>query len=168
MGAGRREEGGREMSKRYAFMEKFVIPSFDEDGDYLVRYRIISTPLCSIFLHKIMLPDSRPVLHDHPWSFIAFVVKGKGYYEVRRDNHRPNSRTLRLIRRVNVMRRDDAHYIKELYDGPTWTLLLVGARRRTWGYWEKAPGLGQWHWTEFDKHPMAAQFDAAMARRAAR
>ena len=57
------------------------------------------------------------------------------------------------------MRRDDAHYIVRLDRTPTWTLVFVGKRRRTWGFWRPlqahldqhmANGIPGWSWHEFE------------------
>lgn len=151
----------------WAFMERFEIPSFDDDLTYLTRWRIVQTPWFSFYLHRITAPDSRPTLHDHPWNFVALVLRG-GYIE-----RRLNTRTMKVdethrIRRINRMRTSDFHAIVHLKRTPTWTLLLVGPRVRTWGYLEsnfRAREDGEWMWTEFDKHAHAREFDAAMARR---
>lgn len=142
-----------------------MIPNLDDPSrTYLVRYRLIQTPLFAIYLHKIIEPDSRPTLHDHPWPFIAFVLRG-GYQEVRLDR-RTMTVASRYVKVMNVMRRGDAHYIASLRR-TTWTLLLVGARRSTWGYWRLIPGSsrGAWSWTPFDRDVHADEFDAAMRAR---
>lgn len=157
------------MSKRWAIMERFEVPHFDRDDElYLTRWRIISTPLASLYLHRIGTPDSRPTLHDHPWSFVSIILRG-GYTENRLNLH---TRTVirRHIRFVNVMRRDDAHAIMSLHkDRPVWSLLLVGRRRRTWGYWRQVASTSraQWFWTPFDRDQHPEEFDAAIARQAA-
>lgn len=155
-------------SSPWAFMERFEIPTFDRpDENYLTRWRIIQTPWCSLYLHRMDHPDSRPVLHDHPWSFASIVLRGG--YEERRLNLITRRTSHRSVRRFNIMRRDDAHYIEDLYRTPTWTLLLVGKRRRTWGYWRRtgARGGARWTWTEFDKDPLNDEFMAALAARKA-
>lgn len=144
-------------------MEVFRIPHFDLDVYYLIRWRIIQTPWFAIYLHKINTPDSRPTLHDHPWSFIAFVLKGGGYWEKRLDKS-----TLevvdRRVRRINIMRREDYHYIKSIPSGKSvWTLLLVGARRQTWGYLRPTVTTG-WIWTPFDKDVHSLSYDKAAER----
>lgn len=150
-------------SPRWAFMEKFEVPNYDDDGIYLTRWRVVQTPWGGVYLHRLTGPDPRPTLHDHPWRFLSLVLRG-GYIERRLDlltmrvdeNHR--------IRRLNRVRSSDAHAIVQLSRTPTWTLLFVGRRVRTWGYLE--PDVrGGWRWTEFDKHPHAREFDQAMARR---
>jgi hypothetical protein len=162
---------GKPQSKRrsaWAFMERFEVPDLDHpERTYLSRLRIIQTPWCALYLHRLDTPDSRPTLHDHPWSFVSLILRG-GYDEQRLDLH--THQLARKRRRwVNVMRRDDAHYIERLFRVPTWTLLFVGARRRTWGYWRPVgnSGRGAWYWTPFDRDVHAEEFDAAMAQRRA-
>ncbi len=151
----------------WTFGSRFEIPHLDHpEQTYLTRWRLIGTPWCSLYLHKIATPDSRPTLHDHPWSFISLILTG-GYDEIRLD---PIDLTPRRRRRrwLNVMRRDDAHYIARLHNNrPCWTLLLVGRRRRTWGYWRYQKG-GHWIWTAFDRDCHAIEFDTAMRRRSER
>lgn len=116
---------------RFAVMRRFDI--VDPDGGlYLTRWRVIQTPWGSLYVHRIARPDWRPVLHDHPWSFVSFILRG-GYTEVRFDPIALRL-TTRRVRRLNVVRRHDAHYITALDRTPTWSVLLVGARRRHWGY----------------------------------
>lgn len=166
-------------------MEKFEIPAFDEPlVNYLTRWRVIQTPWFSVYLHKMERPDSRPTLHDHPWSFFSFVLWG-GYSEVRLNPHTMETYD-HIVNRFNHVRQNEAHYITELHKPTCWTLLLVGPRVRTWGYWEPVTtvpvnrigqGMGtaplpyeewSWHWTEFSKHRHSRSFaKAQQARKAA-
>jgi hypothetical protein len=141
-------------STRWAFMERFEVPNLDDPTlTYLTRWRVVQTPWFSIYVHKIGTPDSRE-LHDHPWSFLSLVLRG-GYRE-RRSYDSPLVR----VRRLNLKRSTDLHYIAELDRTPTWTFLLVGPRRRDWGYVDRD---GQW--TRFDLHPRNEQFQQALAAR---
>lgn len=150
-------------SSAWAFMSRFTIPSFDDDTIYLTRWRIVQTPWCALYLHRLTAPDSRPTLHDHPWKFLAVVLRG-GYVERRLDPTTMEVNESHRVRWFNHMRTSDAHAIVTLDRNPTWTLLLVGKRQRTWGYLEPgAPDKG-WTWTPFDTHPHADEFDAALAR----
>lgn len=118
--------------KPWQFMSKFTIQ--DDNGDpMLVRWRIVQTPYGALYLHKFLRGDSDPYVHDHPWSFFSIILRG-GYTEARRNN-----KTYLLwqhhIKRFNIMHRYDAHYIMTLDRTPTWSLLLVGPRKRTWGFY---------------------------------
>jgi hypothetical protein len=156
-------------SPRWALWERFEVPNLDDPAQtYLARLRIVQTPWFALYLHRMDGPDSRPTLHDHPWNFLSVVLRG-GYIERRLD---PTTMTVdehRVVRRWNRMRTHDAHAITSLLRVPTWTLLLVGARRRTWGYLEPTPGrqFHHWTWTPYDKHRHAHEFDRAMAQRKA-
>lgn len=131
----------------YQFFTRFDI--LDDTGSiYLTRYRLIQTPAFAIYLHKFYRADSDPYVHDHPWSFVSFVLRG-GYEEMRRNNN-THIVAPRRIRWVNVMRRDDAHYVAELFRVPTWTLLFVGRRRRTWGFYVPVAPAPNQLWVEFD------------------
>lgn len=153
---------------RWTLMSKFIIPNLDDpDETYLTRWRIIGTPWFSIYLHRMDGPDSRPTLHDHPWNFLSVVLRG-GYVERRLDPLTMEVNENHRVRRANRVRAHEAHAIHTLLRVPTWTLLFVGARRRTWGYWEPRY-LGDrdewWAWTEFDKHYHTHEFAAALAHR---
>lgn len=157
-------------SPRWAFMERFEVPDYDGDGNYLTRIRIVQTPWFGVYLHRFDGPDPRPTLHDHPWPFVSFVLRG-GYIERRLDTLTMTVNEEHRVRFVNRMRTHDAHAIMRLLRVPSWTLMLVGRRVRTWGYLEpwaiSADGVvyGPWTWTEFNKHRHASEFDRALARR---
>jgi hypothetical protein len=136
--------------KPWQFMSKFVIT--DAAGDpYLIRWRLIDTPFGGIFLHKFLRGDSDPYVHDHPWSFVSFVLRG-GYTEIKRDNLTRELKR-RHIRRINIKRRDDAHYVETLDRVPSWSLVLHGCRRRTWGFYvpmDFGSGVIADVWIEFE------------------
>jgi hypothetical protein len=46
---------------------------------YLVRWNLFECSLFSIKIHKILVSDD-DCMHDHPWAFISFILKG-GYVE---------------------------------------------------------------------------------------
>lgn len=143
---------------RWAFMERFDVPSVDNPSElHFSRLRIVQTPWFGVYLHRFDNPDVRQ-LHDHPWPFVSIILRG-GYEEAR--SYGPTDRAVR-VRWFNAKRSTDLHYIARLLRRPTWTLIFVGARVRTWGYVDP-----DGTWTRFDLHPNAAKFDAAVAARAA-
>jgi hypothetical protein len=145
-------------SPNWAFMEGFRIPSLDPPyPDYLWRIRILQTPLFGIMLHKICLPDSRPTLHNHPWPFVSIVLRG-GYVEFVPGPFYAKSN---YIRRINVKRfKNSFHWIAELDRNPTWTLVFVGRRRRTWGYLDR-DGI----FTLYNEHEFNDQYLKALESR---
>lgn len=143
-------------SPRWAFMERFEVPNFENPRlNYMTRWRLIQTPWFGIYLHRFDSPDT-PTLHDHPWPFVSFVLRG-GYDEQRKYGPDP---LVVPVRRMNLKGATDLHYIRRLHRIPTWTLVLVGRRRRTWGYVDR-----DGTWTPYDEHPRAQEFDKAMAAR---
>lgn len=164
-------------SARWAFMDRFEVPEYDGDGTYLTRWRVIQTPWFGVYVHRFTGPDPRATLHDHPWDFLSLVVRG-GYVERRLDPMTRDIDEAHRIRWVNRMRSHDAHAIVKLLRVPTWSLMFVGKRRRTWGYLEPVGNMAYsrvpfqdpphhitWRWTEFDDHRHNDEFKAALARR---
>lgn len=167
--------GHKNNSPRWAFMEGFHVPDIDNPSKtYLWRLRIVGTPWFSIFVHKIMLPDNRPVLHDHPWNFFSVVIKG-GYMEFVPGPFYATSKVVKRFNKKTVKQAthssryvDDAgwdvekslHWIAVLDRVPTWTLVFAGRRKRTWGYYDQEN-----IWTPFNKHEFNDKFQAALETR---
>lgn len=155
--------GPKNNSPQWAFLEGFRIPNIDDPKtDYLWRIRIVQTPWFGVYLHKLNTPDARHVLHNHPWAFTSFVLKG-GYTEfVPGPGGSPESTAphavARKVNRINVKRFNNSyHWISELDRTPTWTLVFVGRRRRVWGYLEP-----DGTYTDFDKHEINEQYTTAL------
>lgn len=152
-------------SPRWAFFERFEVPDYDHpERNYLTRWRLIQTPWLGVYLHRFDGPDPRDTLHDHPWPFLSIVLRG-GYIERRLDPMTMRADEAHFVRLVNRMRLGGAHAILRLLRCPTWTLMIVGRRTRTWGYWEMRRAGDEWAWTEFDKHEHNASFLAAQRAR---
>lgn len=144
-------------SPDWAFMEKFVVPNYDDPKTpYLTRWRLFQTPLCGVYLHKIGTPDPRDTLHNHPWPFVAVILRG-GYLEAVKDEE--IYARWKRVRWVNVKRFNNSfHWIMSLDRTPTWTLMFVGRRRRVWGYLDRE-GV----FTKFYEHPFNDDFQRALA-----
>ena len=128
-----------------------VIPDRDGIRDYMYRYYLIfgrsnslnadDNRLFNLFLHNILLSDEE-VYHDHPWWYIALILKG-GYYE-----HTPNGVFWRGPGSIRFAKANSLHYVKLPQDEPwfgvpnlrrpnkdeTWTLFFHGPRQRKWGF----------------------------------
>ncbi len=128
----------------YALLHKEAITN-TEGEPYIVRWRLIQTPLFAVYLHHILRSDDDRDLHDHPWPFVSLILRG-GYWEWTpraeckllpdtpcqcntepvRTWHGPGS--------VLVHRGADQHRL-ELPEGKTtWTLVFCGRRGREWGF----------------------------------
>lgn len=95
-------------------------------GDYMKRW-ILSTPWGTLRIHKILRSDKDRHLHDHPWDFTSFILKGRYIEHTAAGGRefRPGS--------VNRKRAEDLHRL-ELRHGPVWTFVVSGPVRRKWGF----------------------------------
>lgn len=55
---------------------------------YMRRWRFISTPWFGVRLHHIVRSDNDRELHDHPFTFLSFILAG-GYFEWRNRKDAP-------------------------------------------------------------------------------
>lgn len=136
-------------SPRWAVMQRMRIskPGY---GLYLDRIRIIQTPLGGVYLHHIVRPDADKDPHDHPWPFGSLVLRG-GYQEQFHPIPNVHINTFRVQRwsrwSWHRMGTETAHRITHVL-GDTWTLVFVGRRRRTWGFFKD----GTWFsWDEYEE-----------------
>ena len=114
---------------------------------YLERYYVFlkdrkSFPF-NIFVHKFLKSDPDD-LHDHPWSYFTFILKG-GYYEWI-PGVNCEIRKWRGPGHFRMCKANSLHRI-ELKEGITcWTLFVPFAKVREWGFISK----GQWvQWEEY-------------------
>lgn len=98
-------------------------------GDvYMKRLTLIECRWFSIKLHTIVRGDWARDLHDHPWSFITFIMC-QGYWEVTpagkfwRKPFRFYYRPAHWKHRVMIM------------DRPVRTIVFTGPKKREWGFW---------------------------------
>jgi hypothetical protein len=134
----------KDTKRWWALWHRYVI---DRDGPYITRLRIVQTPWFGIYLHRIHKPD-QPIMHDHPWSFASLVLRGC-YWERTAVGLAEaqmfaltNGEGRRLFRgklqkrgwlSIHRMRLAEFHTITHLA-GSVWTLVVVGPRRRDWGF----------------------------------
>jgi hypothetical protein len=119
---------------RWDLNSRFVI---GQPGNPMMeRWRLLQTPWLGIYVHFIYREDLDPIPHDHPWQFRSFVLRG-GYTEyawpdarVSGDNELHNWRRWSLHRFPLAA----AHRIVSVKP-KTVTLVLVGRKRRSWGFW---------------------------------
>lgn len=151
--------------QRWAWLLRYVIPC--RGGvQYLRRLRIIQTPWFGVYLHDFYEADAQD-LHDHPWTFWSFVLRGK-YYETYdhilygTDGMAGAGRHLRGGLRMRTWRRFSFHKIPmdvahrvDGYELGTISLCIVGPRRRTWGFYPPAEvsRVGRRHrWVAWDNY----------------
>lgn len=120
------------------------------DGEpYLTRLQIVKTPWFSIKLHWIHRPDPDRDLHDHPWAFMSFVVRG-GYQELESKAPARTGGKLRVVNSFNYKNTRTAHRITSVKPG-TITLIISGPRvKKDWGFYN-ADTFEYTHWREYER-----------------
>ena len=90
--------------------------------------------------HHILRSDADPHLHDHPWSFVSWLLSGPYVEET------PEGTAYHKQWSLVHKRAADLHRII-LYK-PVWTLVFTGPKVRHWGYQTEA---GWVPWREYPK-----------------
>jgi len=108
----------------------FIVIDSDENGPYMVRYKVFRCPWFKIFLHHILRSDEDPELHDHPWNFVSLIL-WSGYIE-----HLPGD-VVRRVRAWDVIRHRAADAHRLILDRPAWTFVVVTGKKRHWGFWTR-------------------------------
>lgn len=109
---------------------------------YLRRWILASLFGYRLMLHKIVRADHDRCLHDHPWGFIGIILKG-GYTEQLPNNVFRTNKAPCFINRWNPT---FTHRIDKLLAPSSWTLLITGPYRKTWGFFTPK---GWMEWKEF-------------------
>lgn len=121
-----------------------IIPD-GETEIYLSRLNLLNTPWFSVKVHWIRKPDQDRHLHDHPWSFLSFVLSGH-YDEVTPAifNGLATTRT-RRIKWFNFKSAPQSHRISKVARN-TITLVFTGPKVREWGFITES---GWVHWRKY-------------------
>jgi len=101
----------------------------------MIRYVLFRCAAFGIYVHHFLRSDYDRALHDHPWPYVALILKG-GYWE-EHDQTLDGAKTRVWYgpRRVLVRQAEWRHRVI-LPDGQTsWSVVLVGRRQRRWGFW---------------------------------
>lgn len=136
-------------SPRWAFMKWYrIMDYYDKDALYLKRLRVFACPWFGIHIHWIMLPDTGPDPHDHPYNFTTYILRGGYTQQVHpyAHVHVGLSHTLTMDRwRMFHMDRGKAHRVLTVKPR-TVTLVVTGKRHRGWGFYT---GYGYVPWEEY-------------------
>lgn len=135
-------------SNNWLFWRWYDITSQEDQGSrdsriiaeapvYLRRLYVVRTPWFSVMVHRIKRPDPDRHLHDHPWDFLAILLRG--WY----DEQRPEGLRHRWL--FNFCRAEGSHKITEVSDDCT-TLVITGPKRRAWGFHTEQGWMG---WREY-------------------
>jgi hypothetical protein len=130
---GKTEDSGRDLAPR-SWFERLLryLPykeiGWQDIGEVFYRYQLVKTRWFNIYLHQLDAPAWHPVgCHDHPWSFVAFLLKG-GYLE-----YDGQKRTHRYPGQILYRPATWTHDVTTPY-GRSWSLIITGPKSRDWGF----------------------------------
>lgn len=112
-------------------------------GDYMHRW-IFLTPWGTLRIHHILRSDEDRHMHDHPFDFTSFLLKGS-YTEVTKDSVHPLSGDrYKLWPRFSLIKKvaEDAHRL--ILSDSVWTFVVGGPKRRAWGFWTETGWINHW------------------------
>ena len=132
-------------NKFFSFLEKHdrkrIIMDRVDDEPYLERYYIFlkdrKTFPFNVFLHKFLKGDPDDI-HDHPWPYATFILKG-GYYEWIPQFNPDGTKNCEIRKwrgpgHFRICSPNSYHRI-ELKEGiNAWTLFMPGPQTREWGF----------------------------------
>lgn len=120
-----RTKGSGKGKWRFAWGEPLGL----EECPYVIRW-IAEAPWISVRVHHWLGPDDDRAFHDHPWSFLTFVVRG-GYI----DMH-PGGFDMLWAPAVRFRPALHRHTVVPHPEVGAWTVLLTGPIVRPWGFWQ--------------------------------
>lgn len=113
---------------------------------YLTRYYLVgdgSGKGIELYLHILHDVDRYRWTHNHPWRWFMSIVLHNTYKQdvLNTETGRRYSQHIRKFSRISGQ--STYHAIRELPDGPVWTLFLASQKTgRRWGYWDEERA---WH-----------------------
>lgn len=111
-------------------------------GPLMTRHLICRTPWFSVYLHHFLRSDYDRACHDHPWSFMSLILTS-GYTEHTINGSRRFGPGSVLVRPAEWL-----HWVE--IQKPAWTLVVVGRKRREWGFLSSSKGWQGWQEFEAD------------------
>ncbi len=99
-----------------------------EIGEDFIRYAILKTPWFNVYLHRLIAPAWHPMCHDHPWSFVTFIL-WSGYLERVASGKEIRRRPGSVLYRPAEFR----HNVITPY-GTAWSLIVTTKKSRDWGF----------------------------------
>jgi hypothetical protein len=98
------------------------------------RYQLLKTPWFKVYLHHILQSDQDKHMHDHPFNFTSFILRG-GYREDWAASPYWSDIKERYVTAGSLVRHDhtDAHKLT-LTTPQVWSLVFVSGETWDWGY----------------------------------
>jgi len=132
----------------------FNITGTGVDTDvYLIRYYLIQSKYLNVFIH-IFLRSDRDDLHDHPWNFGTYIVRGS-YREALAShgsvyNLKYTSRSTKKYRfitrkayHLHKVELDRQYTVAEKDEAPM-TICITGKTVRDWGFVKRTATGQEW------------------------
>jgi hypothetical protein len=112
------------------------------DCPIMWRRTLIANRFGKVLLHRFMPNASDRDPHDHPSSFLTFVLRG-GYDDVQPDG------TVDEVRAPTIrFRRAEHAHITRVTSAGAVTVVAMFRKRRSWGFWRD----GRWYpWRSYEK-----------------
>jgi hypothetical protein len=127
------------------FTHKEIPDFWDPDQVYLKRWWVLRTRWFIVRIHKIMMSDSDRDLHDHPWSFWSWILKGSYIEEIWDEDDQMKKIKLRPRWSLGFRNATQLHRLTlENDDEPVWTIVVSGRSERDWGF-QTDDGWLIWH-----------------------
>lgn len=108
---------------------------WEEIGEKFTRYQFLKTPWFNVYLHQLFAPNWHPQCHDHPWSFVAILLR-RGYLErvpCPACNGRHTMDHKRFPGMILFRPAEFRHNVITPY-GTNWSLVVTTAKSRDWGF----------------------------------
>lgn len=114
--------------------QRELIPRHD-DEPYLERLIIFKCKYFGIFLHRFVGGDDECSMHNHPWPFLTWILKG-GYdeYVVGPDGYGPPKCTWYGVGSLLARPAEWTHQVQIRPNTPTVSLVIHGFKRQHWGF----------------------------------
>jgi hypothetical protein len=152
------------MATMHKLLSKLFGPAEEINGHnyhdvYLYRWTLLETRWFKIYLHHFVGDDWARDLHDHPKRFVSIGLWGS-YTEEYMRNPRIMSREgsfwfnqpTKIEYRAPWVRSFAPEHTHRLVDVKNaWTLVIVGPRRRDWGFWHDGQFV-PWPDYVYDQH----------------
>jgi hypothetical protein len=100
-----------------------------EIGEEFTRFFLVRRPSFQVLLHRLRCPRWHTLHHDHPWSFVAVILKG-GYIE----RVPLSGETWRGPGSILYRPAEFAHNVATRGDAVCWSIVVTGKKTREWGF----------------------------------
>jgi len=111
------------------FQIRWNEPLGEDNCPYAYRWVLILFGY-SIRVHRWIRSDDKRYMHNHPWWFITFVLRGS-YKDVSLNG-------VEYLKRCSLKYRNSMHtHYVEIPKGGALTLLITGKPMNKWGFWIK-------------------------------